>query len=167
MRISKILCAVMLIAVLITPTSFAKGDEKYKGFDEKMCKKFEMIYENKDELDLSEDQKEKLLDAKMKLKRDLIRKEADIKLLALDIKSELYKDEIDTKTINPMIDKKYAMKAEKTKASVAAYATIKDTLSEKQMETLKELYKKCEKEEYYKKCPMMGKRYHHDEDDDD
>ena len=49
------------------------------------------------------------------------------------------------KEINNLVDQKYNLKKEKTKALIAAYAKIKEILSEKQEETLKEIMK-----EYFK-----------------
>ena len=159
------LMVIGLALLLAAPNSFAgekygKGYKKKMGLDEKVCKKFDMICDNKDELDLSEEQEEKLMEAKVEFKKAHIEKEADIKLVYVDIKRELYEDEIDVQKVDELIDEKYKYKAQKAKATVAAYAAIKLILSDEQMDDLKGLYEECERDKEYEKKAYYYKKHH-------
>ncbi len=129
-----------------------KSDKMDMG--EMLFRKFHMILENAKELGLSEQQIESVKSLKLKTKKDMITKEAEIDLVALDVKTELWKDAIDVNVINPLIDRKYDLKKEKTKILVAAIAEIKKTLSKDQMDKLKAMHEqKCE----MCGCKCMGK----------
>ena len=110
-----------------------------------MFNKAHFLFKNKEELELTDKQVEEIKDLKISTKKDLIRKKAEIEILALDIKAQMYGDAIDTKAINELIDKKYELKKAKTKSLVEAYAALKKVLTKDQKKKIKELYKKCEK----------------------
>ncbi|MFH1752553.1 MAG: hypothetical protein ABH875_00060 [Candidatus Omnitrophota bacterium] len=115
-----------------------KGD-----LESKFYKKAHMIMENGEKLSLSDKIVAEIKELKMSTKKGLIMKKAEIEVVALDIKSMLYEEKINTEEINKLIDKKYDLKKEKTKTIVAAYARLKGYLSKDQMEKLGELYKEC------------------------
>lgn len=118
---------------------------KEKGLDEKIFYKAHFLMKNQEELGLSDEQVEKIKDLKVDVKKDLIKKDAEIEILAVDIKAKLYEDKIDVKAINKLVDQKYEIKKEKAKTLVEKYAALKGMLSEEQMGKLKGLFKKCEK----------------------
>lgn len=118
----------------------------YWNLEEKFSYKAHFILKNTEELGLSDKQVEKIKDLKVKTKKALIGKKAELDVLALDIKGELWKDTIDTGAVNKLIDKKYELKKEKARSLVSAYAALKGILTEKQKEKMKELRKKCKKE---------------------
>lgn len=105
--------------------------------------KARFIVEKASELGLSDDQVEKVTALKYSVKKNLIRKDADIETLALDIKEALGKDEVDLKAVNSLIDKKYAVKAEKTKDLIEACVNVKRILTKDQQKKLKELCSGC------------------------
>lgn len=120
--------------------------EKHKDdLESKFYRKAMLVYKKRDELGLSEKQAKSVKSLKLEAKKDLIRKKAEIEIIALDIKAKLWEDEVDAAGVNKLIDRKYELKKEKAKALVGAYATLKDMLSAKQKEKLKELYKECKK----------------------
>jgi hypothetical protein len=147
--------AVALVLCLAMTAAYAAHKEKsgkqcyYKGksgkhggdLESKFYKKAYLVYSNQDELGLSDEQAKKIKSLKMETKKDLIRKKAEIEILGLDIKSMLWEDVVNAEEINKLIDKKYELKKEKAKALVAAYATLKISLSEAQRDKLKELCK--------------------------
>ena len=90
---------------------------------------------------ISDEQVKKIKGLKVSTKKDLIRKKADIDIVALDIKSALWEDEVDLATVNALIDRKYDLKKEKAKSLVAAYAALKGILTEEQRDKLKTLYR--------------------------
>ncbi|NQU94853.1 MAG: Spy/CpxP family protein refolding chaperone [Candidatus Omnitrophica bacterium] len=146
----RVLVAFLVLTLVFSGAAietYAKGMGGHgkKGLKEKFSCKAHMILVNKEELGLSDNQVKKIKDLKLKTKKDVIRKKAEIDILALDIKMAMYGDTIDTDAVNKLIDKKYEIKKEKTKSLVAAYATLKDTLTDDQKAKLKDIYKKCKK----------------------
>lgn len=115
---------------------------KPQDLEAKFFHKAHKLFKNKDELGLSEKQLDKIKELKVAMKKDLIRKNADIEIIALDIKAQLYEERVNVRTVNDLIDKKYEIKKAKTKALVAAYVELKDILTKAQKDKLKELYKK-------------------------
>ncbi len=116
------------------------GSKKDKGYS-KAC----MMLKNREELGLSDEQVDKIKALKHDAKKDAIRKQSEIDLVAVDIKKEMYEDTLNVEAVNKLIDKKYELKKEKAKASVKACADLKGTLTEEQKAKLKEIWKKCKK----------------------
>ena len=144
---------------VVTLEAYARHDDgKTKAhkmsFEDKFSMKIHSIFKNKDELGISDNQLEKLKDLKINTKKDLIKKDAEIDILALDIKSEMYGDSIDTVAVNKLIDKKYEIKKEKAKSLVGACAALRNILTKDQKKKMKDLQKKCDKEKV--KRSMMG-----------
>lgn len=138
-----IVMALALVFGALTLTADAKGCKKGKGFEEKVSCKAHFLLKNKEELELTDAQVDKIKELKLNSKKDTIEKTAEIDILALDIKAGLYGDTVDSAQLGALIDKKYKIKAEKAKATVGAYAALKGVLTEAQKEKMKELYKKC------------------------
>ena len=124
-----------------------------------------MMLSNKEELGLSDEQVNKVKELKMNTKKDIIRKDAEIEILALEIKSEMWKDPADTVAVNKLVDKKYDLKKETTKALVAGCAALKDVLTKDHVYSpdniilppdrgVKINYEKCR----YKLCCIMNLR---------
>ena len=101
----------------------------------------DFLLKNKEELGLSDKQVGKIKDLKVNTKKNLIRKNAEIEILAIDIKAGLWKDTVDSAMLGKLIDKKYEIKKEKAKSTVNAYAALKNILTKGQKEKLKGLYK--------------------------
>ena len=148
-----VIAALLALALALSITAFddyAFGDGKtkrcHKGLEKKFFGKVYLILKNQDELDLSDKQVEEIKDLKIKTKKDLIRKKAELDIVALDMKTAMLEKQIDTGAVNKLIDKKYDLKKEKAKSLVAAYAAVKGILTDKQKEELKDLWKKCKKE---------------------
>ncbi|MBF0253621.1 MAG: Spy/CpxP family protein refolding chaperone [Candidatus Omnitrophica bacterium] len=124
----------------------AKGSMHSRGYKDKGCQATQSamcILRNADELGLTEDQKNQITDIKTEAKRDYIRSKAEIDLIAVDVKSEMYKDATDVGAVTALIDKKYAAKAEKAKAMVRAKADMESVLTDEQRAKLKEIKKSC------------------------
>ncbi len=143
-----LLAAGALLAAPVAQADSWKKGSHHGDMKERFFKKAHMILKHQEELALSEETTEATLALKLKTKKEIIKKQAEIDLIAVDIKSELYADAIDLDRLNGLIDAKYAVKAEKAKAIAAAYAELKAQLSEAQWDTLKAL-----KKEYRKDAP--------------
>ena len=154
MRKGLIAIAVVLVMILTVAvaSSFAYevGHKKSKGYYKESKSKVEskahMILKNRGELGLSDEQIKGVKELMLKSKKDSIKQKAEIEIIALDINSKKQDDTMDIEAINALIDKKYELKKEKAKSSVAAYIQLKSILTEEQQVKLKELYKKCKME---------------------
>lgn len=173
-----IAAAVLVSVVMLSGASELKADDACAkmcmhkksgkaGMDEMLFRKFHIILESAKELELSAQQVESIKGLKLKTKKDLIKKESEIDLAALDVKAELWKEPINVNTVNPLIDKKYELKKEKAKIMIAALAALKSTLSKEQMDKLKAVYSQksnmCGRKRMMchamMKCPMCGMKH--------
>ena len=148
-NLSKMLLVSFLCIGIIAAGAYAyaydkKGDGG-RSFEKKFNSKVKMIMSNAEELELSDAQLKQIKDLKMKIKKALIRQDAEIDIATLDIKAEMWQDKTDTGAINKLIDKKYDLKKEKAKAVVGAYADLKGILTKGQQEKMKEIMKSCKK----------------------
>ena len=138
----------LIFSVLVVEAyahDYGKTKGHYGDLKEKFSEKVHFFLKNQEELELSNEQIEKIKDSKIKAQKDIIRKDAELKILALDLQGGLGKDTINTGEINKLIDKKYDFKKEKEKSLVDAYAALKNVLTKEQKEKMKGLWKKCKK----------------------
>jgi len=122
-----------------------KGDWKM-SLEDAFSMKIHFIMENSEEIGLSAEQSEKIHALKYSVKKGIIKSDAEIDMLALDIKEALGKDEVDTVAVNGLIDKKYALKAQKTKDIVAACTSLKTILTKEQQDKMKAMCSKHKKD---------------------
>jgi len=107
-------------------------------------------------LGLSDEQLAKLKNVKHAAIKDLIRQKADADVIAVDVKSAMYADKIDLKTVNKLIDAKYEAKKKMALTYVKAVSDAEGVLTAEQLSKAKKIcaQDKCE----YGKgtmCPMM------------
>lgn len=129
--------------------------EKKTDLDEMFYHKVHLIAKNAVELGLSDEQIQKIKTLNLNTKKSIIKSDADVELLVLDIEAGLGKDEIDVNSLNALIDKKYNLKSQEVKTLVGAYADLKKVLSKEQMKKLHEIRDKEKVEEG--KCMMESK----------
>ena len=149
MKMKKYLIVTMALALtvgLMQSVSFADkgyghGERVYqkKSIKAKFFKTVRLIYLYQDELKVSDEQLDKIKQLKVTLKKDLIQKKADIKVIKVDIRSLLHKDEVDLDAVNRLIDQKYEIKKAKSKMVVESYVNLKKVLTKKQMDNLKKI----------------------------
>jgi Spy/CpxP family protein refolding chaperone len=149
-KMKRIAVVVFLITCFLATSAYADSPKKSKhhGYDlkAKFFHKVHMAVNNQEELGLTDEQYEKIKTLKTETKKDLIRREAEIDIIGIDIKCKLQEDTIDTKSINKLIDQKYELKKAKSKALVSALATFKNILTEDQKKKLTGIDKKgCRK----------------------
>ena len=100
-RLAVLTFLVLVLAFsLIIPASYAYDCGKSKGcsskgLDDKIFHKAHSMIKNKEKLALTDEQVKRIKDLKIKTKKDRVRKKAEIGLIAIDIKAELWKDPID------------------------------------------------------------------------
>lgn len=158
--ISVIVLMFCVLAVSAHACSGKKGEKSsHFKLEDKFSYKAHLMLENQEEIGLTEDQIESIRALKLETKKSLIKQNAEIELLSVDMKAELYKDVIDVKALKKIVDKKYDFKKAKMNMVIDAYAKLKGVLDEGQRHFLKELWKekKAAKGTYGEKptCPMM------------
>jgi Spy/CpxP family protein refolding chaperone len=116
-----------------------KGNRYGCSFEEKIMCKFHLVISNHDKLNLSDEQTAKIKGLKINTKKDLIKRNAEIDLISVDMKSKLWEDVIDKEDINKLIDQKYELKKAKTKVLINAYAELKNILTDEQRKKLKDI----------------------------
>ncbi|MBD3263777.1 MAG: hypothetical protein GF375_01590 [Candidatus Omnitrophica bacterium] len=154
----KIVSIAVLSIFLITSSSYAKakrgsvcrmggmhggmyeGKDKGMDLEDKFFKKVHFIFAYEDDINLSDDQKEMIINEKFDLKKDLIESKRQIEMIIADVKREFIRDDLDIGTINSLIDRKYDIKKEKAKRVVSAYQNLKNILSADQYNKLKDLW---------------------------
>ena len=139
----------LLMVMMVCGVAVAQADHGMgcqgkgkSGLDKKIFMKAHMLLMNEDELGLTDEQVTKIKNLKMGTKKSLIKQEAEIALLGVDIKSKLWEDTIDVAAITPLVNKKYELKKQKTLSIITAYAQLKNILTAEQKEKMKGLYKK-------------------------
>ena len=110
-----------------------------KGHDEMFLHKAHLALAKTEELGLSDDQVSKIKALEYNFKKSLIKEDADIKSLGLDIRETVTKDTVDINAVNNLIDQKYALKAQKAKEAVQACANLKKILTKDQYNKLKDM----------------------------
>jgi len=139
-----IMTAALLAVSLTTVPAFANAGYGYQGksmsTEKKIYKKVHMLSEHQQEVGVSDDQLKKLKALKLALKKDLIKMDADIDVVKLDIKAAMAEDTIDLNALNALVDRKYEVKKARAKRVMAAYAELKNALSKDQKTKLKALY---------------------------
>jgi len=114
---------------------------KRLGMQDKFFKKIKLLHKFQKEVDLTKEQEKEVEKISLTLKKELILKNAEVEVLAIEIKSGLYQEEVDMESINNFIDKKYEIKKEIAKKVAAAMAEMKKVITKEQCEKLKGLKK--------------------------
>jgi len=143
-----IVIALLVCFTFLTTQVYAEHGKTKGGHGDmegKFYKQAMLIITNQEELGISDAEVKTIKDLKIATKKDLIAKKAEIDLIAIDIKAALWEDTIDLGSVNTLIDRKYELKKQKTKALVAAYAALKGMLTKEQIKNLKGLCKKGKK----------------------
>jgi len=94
-----------------------------------------------DEIGLTEDQVDKILKLKLAVKKEMIRKGADLAVLDLDLLTALREEKIDVKAVNLLVDQKFEVKKAMTKFSVQALADLKGILTPEQYAKMKDIWR--------------------------
>lgn len=121
------------------------GYQKGGGLDKMFFMKSHFILENREELGLTDDNVKAIESLKTDTLKSLIRQNADIAVVCIDIKTALHQYPIDTAAVNKLVDQKYDLKKAKTKTLVDAIAKLKGTLTKEQYDKLKEIWQGKEK----------------------
>jgi len=116
---------------------YSQGGYSKHTLTDKFFHKYRWIMESRDEIGLTDDQASDLKSLKHDFKRSIILVEAQIDVLALDVRSAMHQNPIDVAAVNALVDKKYDLKKTKAKSSVEAVAKLKPMITAEQCATLK------------------------------
>jgi len=137
--------------------NYKKGDSYKWSLKDKFFKKVHIILGSKVDLQLSDEQAAKVKDLKLKTKKDLVMKEAEIEVVEIDITAALHTDVIDLKSVNSLNKKKYKLKNKKADFLVESFAALKSILSDDQKQKLKSIYHSKSKGSYCPYCQANKK----------
>ncbi|MDO8662885.1 MAG: hypothetical protein Q7K98_06680 [Candidatus Omnitrophota bacterium] len=107
----------------------------------KFFKMAHAIFENQAELGFSDENLRKVKDLKLDTKKSLIKVNAEVETIAVDIMSKLWDDSPDMAEIAKLLDRKYTLKKESMKELLSAFVTLKKMLSKEQLRKLHSLCK--------------------------
>ncbi|MFA5388765.1 MAG: hypothetical protein WC312_03300 [Candidatus Omnitrophota bacterium] len=149
-------CLVLALLALAIAAPCAFSDDSPMGRCEMMCKQDKMmskmgmddmflmkvrfITANADEIGISDDQMKKVEAVAVDVNKGVIKNKAEIEMTAIDIKSELMKDDVNLNTVNTLLDKKYLIKAQIAKDSAAGCINLKKILTADQQKKMKDLW---------------------------
>lgn len=102
-------------------------------------KNAKMLWLHKDHLKLTDEQLDQIKDIKHSAIKDIIRLKADIDVTKVDIKSEMWMEQIETGKVNKLIDQKYASKNNIAKTYVKALADMQKVLDDDQRAKWREI----------------------------
>ncbi len=132
-----------LVIIFTLPMAYAgenhQARQRGHGLEKKILHKLHLVIANQDELNLSDTQVAKSKELKIKIKKDLISRNAEIDVIGVDMKSKLWDDVIDKKAISKLIGQKYELKKAKAKSLVEALVELKSILTEEQEKKLKDI----------------------------
>ncbi len=128
------------------------------GFGQKFFMKAHFILEHAQELGLTQAKVDEIHRWKMEAKKKLIKQQAEIDVLALDIKSKLMQTPMDADGIKGLLDQKYDLLKAQSKESVDALAKLKNSLTPEQHAKLKALWQAEDAKGGKQECGFRGKR---------
>jgi len=145
--IALVLAFGLMQSVSFADKGYKHGERVYqkKSIKGKFFKVVRLIYLYQDELKVNDEQLDQIKELKVALKKSLIQKKADIKVIKVDIRSLLYEDEVDVDAANKLIDQKYEIKKAKAKEVVESYAKLKKILTKEQMDKLRGIARELKK----------------------
>jgi len=115
--------------------------ELHQGLGGKFFFKAHFILDHADEIGLTEEQQNDIRNLKNELKKNLIKQEAEIEVVKVDVDHLVHQNPIDTEVVNRLIDQQYEFEKAKSIKEVDAIARLKQILSAEQYEKMKELLK--------------------------
>ncbi|MFH1062278.1 MAG: hypothetical protein V1747_05240 [Candidatus Omnitrophota bacterium] len=136
--------AIVALCMAIIPAyawqNDGKSDKDKGGLEAKFLGKIKSLSAHQEMLDLNDQQIKQIKDLHISTKKELIRSNAEIEIVSIDIKSNLFDtDKIDLKIMEKLIDEKYKIKKDQAKILVKAFAQIQNILTKEQKDTLKNL----------------------------
>ncbi len=95
------------------------------------------VLEKRDQLGLSDEQVKAIKDLMKETQKNLIKQDADIKTLKVEINTLMWESPLDTEKINNLLAEKYKLKKDKAKYLVSAHDKLNKILTEEQLKKVK------------------------------
>ena len=118
------------------------------GLDNMFFMKAHFIKENHAELEIPEDKLETIKNLELETKKMLIKQDAEIETVCLDIMSKLHDYPVDVDAVNKLVDQKYELKKAEAKSLVDAIYKLKGSLTKDQYDKMHKLWESGEGKEY-------------------
>ncbi len=137
-----ILVTALCLALSVNAVEACKGhgsSSRKKGLEGKFNYKVQFVLGRWGELQLSEKQMTQIKDLNNTTTKYLITKNAEIDVLAVDVKSQMHQATMNLEAINKLVDQKYALKNERAKATIKAISDLKNVLNDEQKTKFKTL----------------------------
>ncbi len=156
----------ILTATMLSPQVFAGHDHgggKMRGGEsvsDIFFFKAHTLLKLEDKLGLSKEQAEAIKTLSTEVKKDVVRREAEIQVIKLDLFTHLRNETVDVKAVQALVDQKYEAKKSMEKSVVEAYAKLKGSITAEQWAKFKELKKEFKADfakHGYKKDKKDGK----------
>jgi Spy/CpxP family protein refolding chaperone len=138
-KIFVLVFAVILAIALSLSTSYAmmgyksQGKTAEWGIEGKFFKMAKRILTNRDELGLSDDQVKEIKALKAETKKGLIKQDAEIKTLGVEIDTLMWETPFDAENVNNLIAEKYKLKKDRAKYIVSAHDKLNKILTKEQL----------------------------------
>lgn len=122
---------------LIAGTAWADDSSKsVTRLDKKFGRMASLILQNRDSLQLTDTQIQNIKDLKKKVKKNAIRRDAEIDLIDVDIVAKMAEDVIDSDAVSILIDQKFDIDRERERYAMDAFISLKESLKPEQLSNL-------------------------------
>lgn len=145
-----LIIAVMMVSIHVLP---ATAQPAYRGevysdtssmLKNKFTQKQRRLLKNREKLGLSDSQVEQIRRLKSGLDKESVMKDAQIKVIDIDLTTLLAADTVDMSQVKQLINQKFEIQKAKTLFEAQAYADLKSVLQIQQkgvLKNLREIYK--------------------------
>jgi len=124
----KILLFCVAAVLLQARLAYSDAGEKQSWDDmpleDKFFHKAQFIVMNAGRANLSDERTQNISDLKYQIRKEVIRMNADIEILSMEIWQKIYEKPVDMAEINDLINQKYALKKELARTLIAAYVEL-------------------------------------------
>jgi Spy/CpxP family protein refolding chaperone len=135
-----ILMAIALTA-FINPTSYAGSKEqKHYDLESNFYNQTHKILEHNKELALSDDQIKEIKSIKKQVKKDLVKQDADINALEVEINTLMWEAPLSLAETNALVDEKHELTKKKEKYLITYYDKLNKVLTEEQLKELNKTF---------------------------
>jgi len=123
-----------------------KGKSGKSGLCDVTTKQAHFVLKNQDELELTEEQVTQIMIIKADAKKDAIQRQAELDIIDVDIRSQLWENEINEEEVLTLVTKKCQVLEAKQKTAVQSYISLKGILTGEQKEQVKQLQRTKKKD---------------------
>ena len=131
---------ILVCAILFSQAGFADGKDKWStkscGLEKKLNKTVYKLIDNRDELNLTDTQVAQIKELSKNVQKSLIKQDADIKTLKVEINTLMWEAPFSEEEVNPLIAEKYELEKRKMQFIASSLAQLHKSLSKEQLTKL-------------------------------